>query len=102
MAALVIINDGCGLEVEACRRSQSNKSKLLLYKPLFSLEHSFKTAVHKQQDGALELRIYVDGCSMHGRMCIETFKKELVWAIDKWLQVISNKMLFKTVILLRN
>ena len=24
--------------------------------------------------------------------------KELVWAIDKWLWVISNKMLFKTVI----
>ena len=39
---------------------------------------------------------------MHGHMCIETFKKELVWAIDKWLRVISNKMLFKTVILLRN
>ena len=25
-------------------------------------------------------------------------KEELVWAIDKWLQVISNIMLFKTVI----
>ena len=37
MAAVVIINDGCGLEVEACRRSQPNKSKLLLYKPLLSL-----------------------------------------------------------------
>ena len=29
-------------------------------------------------------------------------KEELAWAIDKWLQVISNKMLFKTVIPLRN
>ena len=30
------------------------------------------------------------------------WKEELAWAIDKRLQVISNKMLFKTVILLRN
>ena len=29
-------------------------------------------------------------------------KEELVWATDKRLQVISNKMLFKTVIPLRN
>ena len=28
---------------------------------------------------------------------IKTFKKELAWAIDKRLQIISNKMLFKTV-----
>ena len=29
-------------------------------------------------------------------------KEELAWAIGKWLWVISDKMLFKTVILLRN
>ena len=29
-------------------------------------------------------------------------KEELVWAIDKRLRVVSNKMLFKTVIPLRN
>ena len=28
-------------------------------------------------------------------------KEELAWAIDEWLQVISNTMLFETVILLR-
>ena len=28
-------------------------------------------------------------------------KQELAWAIDKWLQVISNAMLFKTVLPLR-
>ena len=28
-------------------------------------------------------------------------KEELAWAIDKWLQLIINKMLFKTVIPLR-
>ena len=27
------------------------------------------------------------------RTCIEAFKEELAWAIDKWLWVISNKML---------
>ena len=29
-------------------------------------------------------------------------KEQLAWDIDKWLWVISNKMLFKTVIPLRN
>ena len=29
-------------------------------------------------------------------------KEELAWAIDKWLQVISNIMLLETVIPLRN
>ena len=29
-------------------------------------------------------------------------KEELAWAIDKWLRIISNKMLIKTVIPLRN
>ena len=31
-------------------------------------------------------------------ICIEVFKKELAWAIDKQLWFISNTMLFKTVI----
>ena len=34
-------------------------------------------------------------------MLTEAFKEELAWAIDKWLQLIINKMLFKTVIPLR-
>ena len=29
-------------------------------------------------------------------------KEKLAWAMDRWLQVISNNMLFKTVILLIN
>ena len=33
---------------------------------------------------------------------LKCLQEELVWAIDKQLPVISNKMLFKTVILLRN
>ena len=30
------------------------------------------------------------------------FKEELAWAVDKWLQLISNKMLFKTIAPQRN
>ena len=37
MAAVVIIDEGRDLTVEACRINQPNKSKLLLYKPLLSL-----------------------------------------------------------------
>ena len=33
---------------------------------------------------------------------LKRLKEELTWAIDKWLRVISNKMLCKTVIPLRN
>ena len=39
---------------------------------------------------------------VHERMHIEAFKRRSAWAIDKQFQVISNKMLFKTVIPLRN
>ena len=28
----------------------------------------------------------------------KSLKEELAWAIDKWVRVVSNKMLFKTVI----
>ena len=37
MAAVVVINGGRGLTVEARRINQTNKSKLSLYKPLLSL-----------------------------------------------------------------
>ena len=46
---------------------------------------------------------YKGGCGIRECTCIETFiKEELAWAIDKWLRVISNKMLFKAVIPLRS
>ena len=32
---------------------------------------------------------------------LRCLKEELAWVIDKWLWVISNKMLFKTVVPLR-
>ena len=40
---------------------------------------------------------------MYVNVCVSRhLKGELAWATDKWLWVISNKMLFKTVIPLRN
>ena len=45
---------------------------------------------------------YEGGCYMHGYTRIKVFQKELAWDTDKWLQVINNIMLFKTVIPLRN
>ena len=33
---------------------------------------------------------------------VTSLKEELAWIIDRFLRVISNKMLFKTVIPLRN
>ena len=42
MATVVIIDDGCGLRVEACHINHPNKSKLSLYKPLLSFNIPFK------------------------------------------------------------
>ena len=38
---------GVALRVEACRRNQPNKSNLLLYKPLLSLQHSCTQATRR-------------------------------------------------------
>ena len=37
MAAVVVINDECGLRIKAHHRNKPNNSKLSLYKVLFSL-----------------------------------------------------------------
>ena len=37
------------------------------------------------------------GCEWVGVHVSRRLKEELTWDIDKWLWVISNKMLFKTV-----
>ena len=42
MAAVVIIDDGHGLTIEACHINQPNKSKLLLYKLLLHFNVPFK------------------------------------------------------------
>ena len=45
---------------------------------------------------------YKGGCGVHGCTRIKEIKEEMAWATDKRLQVISNIMLFKTVIPLGN
>ena len=45
------------------------------------------------------MKVGVAYVNVHVSRC---FKEELSWAIDKRIQGISNKMLFKTVIPLRN
>ena len=49
----------------------------------------------------MECFSYTGGRGIHERMRIELLKEELAWAIDKWLWVIINTMLLKTVIPLR-
>ena len=41
---------------------------------------------------------YKGGCGVceHTRTRIKVFKRELAWAMDKWLQVISNKIVYTT------
>ena len=54
------------------------------------------------QRSKMERFSYKGGCGVGERMHIKSLKEELAWAIDKRLQVVSNKMLFKIVIPLRN
>ena len=41
------------------------------------------------------------GCVIHKCMCIKAIAGLGSWAIDNWLQLISNAMLFKIVVPLR-
>ena len=45
---------------------------------------------------------YKGECGIRERTHSKHLKEELVWAIYEWLWVISNGILFKTVIPLRN
>ena len=50
----------------------------------------------------MECFTYKGGCGMHGHTHIKVFERRVAWATDKRLQAISNIMLFKTVMPLRN
>ena len=62
MAAVVVIDDGRGLTVEACRINQPNKSKLLLYKLLLSLKIPFKQLYTSSK---MEYFSYKGGCGSY-------------------------------------
>ena len=57
---------------------------------------------HDNMNNKTEHFRYKGRYGMHGHTHIEVIKEELTWTIDKQLQIISNIMLFKTVIPLRN
>ena len=73
MAAVVVINDRHGLRVEACCRSQPNKSKLS-----GCISHSFQFNIPFKQlykSNETECFSYKVGCSMRGHTHIEIFKR---------------------------
>ena len=95
MAAKIGIVSRCDLEIEGRCRSQPNKSKLPLYKPLL---HFYSHLKQLYISNKVECFSYKGGCDVLGCTRIEASKEELTWATDKWLLIISNIMLFKTVI----
>ena len=98
VAAIVGIVSRHGLRIEAHRRNQPNKSKLVLYKPLLRLCRHLKQPYISNKTKRFS---HKGGCGVHGRTRIEVLKEELTWATYKQFQVISNIMLFKTVIPLK-
>ena len=99
MAAIVDIVSRCGLRILVRRRNQPNKSKLVLYKPLLHLYSHLKQPYISNK---MKCFSYKGGSGVHGRTRVEAFKEQLAWATYKRLRVISNTMLFKRVIPLRN
>ena len=99
MAAIVGIISRRGLRIEACCRSQPNKSKLALYKPLHRLYSHLKQPYIGNKMNASVIKVGVVCMGVH---VSRHLKEELAWTTYKWLLVISNIMLFKTVIALRN
>ena len=68
MAAVVVIDDGRGLRIEAHRKHQPNKSKLL-----FHSNFPFKWVYISSKT---EHFSYKGGCGGHGHTCIVVFKKK--------------------------
>ena len=50
----------------------------------------------------MECFSYKGGCGVCDLRVSRRLKEKLAWVIDKWLRAISNKMLFKIVVPLRN
>ena len=97
MAAIADTVSRRGLRIEVPRRNQPNKSKLVLYKALLRLHSHLKQLPISNKTKCFSYKGVCVGVHVSRRL-----KEELAWATDKWLQVISNTMLFKTVIPLRN
>ena len=70
MAATVGIVSRRGLRIEACRRNQANKSKLVLYKPLICLYSRLKQPYISNRTKHFS---YKGGRGMCGRTRTEAF-----------------------------
>ena len=72
MAAIVDIVSRCGLRIEVCRRNQTNKSKLALYKPLLRLYSHLKQPYISNK---MERFSYKGGRGVRGHARIEAFQR---------------------------
>ena len=72
MAAIVGIVSRRGLRIEALRRNQPNKSKLVLYKPLLRSYSHLKQAPICNKTKRFS---YKGGCGVRGRSHIGAFKR---------------------------
>ena len=98
MAAIVIISRECGLRIEVHHRNQPCKTKLFLYKPfLHNYSHSKQLYIHAKVTRWNASVIEV-GVVQISRL----LKEKVAWATDKWIRIISNIMLYKTVMPLKN
>ena len=73
MAAVVIIGGGRGLRIEAHHSNQLNKSKLCCIAVTFTLTFLLSSCT---QAAKTERFSYKGGCSSHGCICIEVFKRK--------------------------
>ena len=99
MAVIVGIVSRRGLRNKSHRRNKCNKRKLALYKPLLQCKSYLKQLYMSNKT---ERFSYKGGYGCVGVHIPRRLKEELAWATDKWLQVINNIILFKTVTPLRN
>ena len=92
MAAVVVIGDGRGLTVEMCCRNQRNRSKLSLYTAVtFTLTILLNSCTQATRWNVSVIKV---GVVCMGIRILRPLKEELAWAMDKCLQVVSNKMLY--------
>ena len=72
MAAVVIIDGGCGLRIEAHRSNQPTKTKLSLYSRYFHFNIPFKQLYTSCKT---ECFSYKGGCGVHRHTRIKVFKR---------------------------
>ena len=85
MGAIVGFVSRHGLTIEAHGRNQPNKSKVALYKPLLHFYSDLKKLYIRNKTEHFNIKVGV----IYMGVCVSScLKKELAWAIDKWLQLI--------------